>query len=61
MIELEVEACSVVYSSPLVLVTLSTQSNINGKKEEHKEDNFENLQLYNPFIEDVFSLGLTIL
>lgn len=47
MIDLHIDTCSIVYASPLVLESL---------KNEQKQ-----VQLYNPFKEDVYSLGLTLL
>ena len=58
-IELDVETSSVIYSSPKILDVLHRHKE--AKESFMVNESFQNLELYNPFIEDVFSLGLITL
>jgi len=59
-IELSIEACSMVYASPLVLRTFQN-SGERVKEGMDKAKLVKYTNFYNPFKEDVYSLGLTLL
>jgi hypothetical protein len=62
-LELTVEACSIIYASPLILNYFTSSASpssslvIGGASKGAKSKK----KIYNPFQEDVFSLGLTIM
>ena len=55
LITLNAEACSTIYASPMVLREFE-----NSNKGDSGSSCGNTQILYNPFVEDVFSLGLTI-
>ena len=58
LIDLEIDACSMVYASPVVLNEFKQFTLSNAKLVIPKE---KVVKKYNPFKEDVYSLGLTLL
>lgn len=57
-IDLSVEACSIIYASPLILEYFTGSASPSSKL---LLSNMRVSHRYNPFKEDVFSLGLTLL
>lgn len=61
-IELSIDACSIIYASPLILDYFTCSASPSSKDPASLQPPLNPRdQKYNPFKEDVFSLGLTLL